>query len=503
MATGHVEQLRSGRFRAVVYAGRDPVTGQKRYLKESFDTAHDAEAARARMLAQVEVDAHPDRSATVAVLLRRWMEVADHELTTQETTQGYVRRTLVPALGDMPVRKLQHRVDVLDRLYIHLRRCNTLCDGRNGGPGHVCRPMAPATVRRIHAILSVACNYGVAWGWMERNPAEYAHPPKLARRRAKPPAPEQVARLLNVSMASDVELGLFLWLAVTTGARRGELTGLRWSDIDHDAAQLSIATSYVVRAGQRRLKATKTDEERRLSLDALSIDLLREFHRAREEALSPARLGLPQDAFVFTPDPLGQRPWHPDHWTHAYRRAADVVGIEQPLKNLRHFNATQLLAAGVALSTTAGRLGHGDGGATTLRVYANWTPPADRRAADALAKDLDELRRRDREGAHSPAAHVALRRVARPIRDVLTERPEASTFAEIAGVLNVAIRDGRLPPMAPFPTVTEVAAHFGVARSTAQRATSLLGAQGWLEKRGGRWHVRGVPSMPEPAATVP
>jgi len=43
------------------------------------------------------------------------IEVVDHELSTAETTAGYIRRTLRPALGDMPLRKLQHRVDVLDR----------------------------------------------------------------------------------------------------------------------------------------------------------------------------------------------------------------------------------------------------------------------------------------------------------------------------------------------------------------------------------------------------
>ena len=111
----------------------------------------------------------PRRSA---YLLDRWVEVADHELTTRETNEGYIRRTLKPALGDMTLRKLQHRVDMLDRLYTHLRRCNALCDGRPfiehrlrkgaapdaahdcasaGCRPHVCRPMSPGAIRRLHA----------------------------------------------------------------------------------------------------------------------------------------------------------------------------------------------------------------------------------------------------------------------------------------------------------------------------------------------------------------
>jgi hypothetical protein len=82
--------------------------------------------------------------------------------------------------------------------------------------------MSPAEVRRVHAILSASLNYAVSWGWIERNPADYAHPPKLSRRKAQgqPSTPEQVAGLLKAVVDVDEELAVFLWLAVTTGARR-------------------------------------------------------------------------------------------------------------------------------------------------------------------------------------------------------------------------------------------------------------------------------------------
>lgn len=440
------------------------------------------------MLDQVEAEARPDRSATVAVLLRRWMDVVDHELTTRETTEGYVRRTLVPALGEMPVRKIQHRVDLIDRLYTHLRRCNQLCDGRNGGEGHVCKPMSPGGVRRLHGILSASFNYGISWGWMERNPAEHAHPPKLTRRRARPPEAHQVARLLDTAMGTDIELGVYLWLAVATGARRGELGSLRWSRIDDEHAQVVIDTNYVVRAGQRQLKATKTDADRRLSLDTISVELLGKLRAARQEALRSVRLALSDEAFVFSPDPGGSRPWHPDHWTHSYRRVADLVGIEQPLKNLRHFNATQLLSAGVDLRTTAGRLGHSDGGATTLRVYADWLPATDRKAAEALALGVSSLQ--DVADAAPPrAGAIPLPRPTRPVADVLGPPQRATSYRVILDALADAIREKRLSTGDSLPTMPELAEHFGVSRPTAQRAVTTLAAAGQVEMRRGRWAV--------------
>ena len=71
------------------------------------------------------------------------------------------------------------------------------------------------------------------------------------------------------------------------------------------------------------------------------------------------------------------------------------VGIASSLKELRHYSATQLLAAGTDLNTVAGRLGHADG-STTLKFYAQFTRPADQRAAVVIPSRLDGLRRKER-----------------------------------------------------------------------------------------------------------
>jgi integrase len=287
---------------------------------------------------------------------------------------------------------------------------------------------------------------------------------------------------------------VFLWLAVTTGARRGELVALRWSDLDLDRGVLRLATNYVVRSGQRQLKGTKTGEERLLSLDTASVSLLMDLHAARSAALVTAALSLPADAFVLTPDPLGARPWNPDHFTHAYRSLADDLGIVEPLKNLRHFNATQLLAAGVDLRTTAGRLGHSDGGATTLRVYASWTQPADRRAVDQLAGNLTELRAQSAAAPAAPSVPAPRRRMAR-VRRTLDEVLPASRplrdYRQLAEALRDAIRSERLRPGDPCPSAASLGTHTGLAGSTAQRAITLLGEEGTIVTVRGRWEVAG------------
>ena len=75
----------------------------------------------------------------------------------------------------------------------------------------------------------------------------------------------------------------------------------------------------------------------------------------------------------------------PSGVTHRYARMCADLGIDSHLHALRHYSATELLTAGVDLRTVAGRLGHGGGGATTLRVDAAWVGEGDRRAAELLS----------------------------------------------------------------------------------------------------------------------
>ena len=110
-------------------------------------------------------------------------------------------------------------------------------------------------------------------------------------------------------------------------------------------------------------------------------------HRQRwAERLDELGLALSPDAFVFSTSPDGLTPYAPRAISQRYRKLALKLQLRSTrLHSLRHYSATELVAAGVDIRTVAGRLGHGSGGATTLKVYAGWVNEADRRAADTMA----------------------------------------------------------------------------------------------------------------------
>jgi hypothetical protein len=149
---------------------------------------------------------------------------------------------------------------------------------------------------------------------------------------------------------------------------------------------------------------------------------------------------VPDDAFAFSPDPAGREPWNPDTMTHRYRRYARRIGIASSLKELRHYSATQLLAAGTDLNTVAGRLGHAEG-STTLKLQ--FIRPADQQAAAIIPSQLDGLRRKER------------------VRELYRQRPSVSGADERAALAAVMAAEDELDERTALSWLTEFASADG------------------------------------------
>jgi integrase len=253
---------------------------------------------------------------------------------------------------------------------------------------HECRPLALSSVRQCHAVLSGALNAAKRWGWITLNPLDSAARPRPPQPQPDPPSSEEAAKIVNAAWGEDEDWGMFVWLALVTGARRGELLALTWEDVDLIGAILTIRRGLVHHGGQTIIKQTKTHQMRRLSLDEVTVRLMNAHHdryKARCEALNA---DITDQAFVYSYALDNMRPCSPSGITHRYARMTGDLGLSTHLHALRHYSATELLTSGVDLRTVAGRLGHGGGGATTLKVYAAFVTEADKKAADLIAAKL-------------------------------------------------------------------------------------------------------------------
>jgi integrase len=483
---GTIDELPSGALRVRVSAGVDPISKRRLYLTELVAAGpkarQTAERIRTRLLSQVDERRSPRTRATVGQLLDKWLKVLDVDPSTRRTYEGYIRKHIRPLLGSLSLSRLD--VEILDSFYSELRRCRDHCGGRRSadsntheGKTHVCRGLANSTIRQIHWIISGALDRAVVWQWIAVNPAERANKPSLPHPDPRPPSAADAARLVERASTRDPDWGALVWVHMTTGARRGEVCGLQWKHVDLETATITIRrTVYVDAQGQLQEKDTKTHQQRRVVLDAETAAVLRE-RRARAAAQAEA-LGssLQPDCYVFSGDPEGRVPTNPDSVTQRYKRMANSLKIDTTLKSLRHYSATELISAGVDVRTVAGRLGHGGGGATTLRVYTAWTSEADQRAARVVSGRMPTRP----ESKSSEGTGV-------PLNDWSDDEAEDDApYRKIARDLRGAIASGILISGVALPSEKVLAGRYGVAISTAHRAVALLHADGLLRTSSGR-----------------
>jgi len=117
-------------------------------------------------------------------------------------------------------------------------------------------------------------------------------------------------------------------MAGVTGARRGELCGLRWSDIDPVRGQLTIARSirHALDKTELVVATTKTGRTRRVSLDVRTLELLADYRQQADLWASAAGVSVSPDGYMLSLDPTGLTPLKPDTVTAGFGRAARRVG---------------------------------------------------------------------------------------------------------------------------------------------------------------------------------
>ena len=459
MSRGHVRERANGSFQVFVYAGRDPLTGKERRLTGTAATRKEAEKLRTELLAQVDAGRRPAAKRTVADVIEAWLEVAELEVTTLHSYQSYIRNQILPTLGHVPIRKVG--VEVMERFYAQLRK-----SGGRGG-----RPMGNSSVRQVHFIMRSAFGQAVKWGWLPENPAALASPPRLARREIEPPTIEGVTRLLEVAWDEDPDLGTLLWVTIICGVRRGELCGLRWSRVRLTAGDVLIARNYVQAGSALVEKDTKTHQARRIALDALSVDILTEHRERCEERARACGTTLLPDGYVFSSEVDGSVPLKPPSVSKKVQRVARKADVPADLRRLRHFMGTAMLTDGTDLRTVAGRLGHANGGATTLAVYTHFLPAPDRRAAEQLAKSLGPPRRHRGE-----SRDISLTDVAPSFWGALGDRHVRSSgeivrWDPVDGRLTVDLQSRTSSQSGPRPRWRRWAGSHSKVRRSARRST--------------------------------
>lgn len=364
-----IRQRASGRWQSVVSV-KNP-DGTFSQVSKMFATQREAETWR---LEQTDPRRRPrvERGMTVAALLDKWLAYQKGRLapSTHYSYTTYVKNRINPHVGAITVDKLT--VDDLDNFYITLSD-----DGLKAG-----------SVRQCHAIIRCALAWGHKRRYVDLNVAIDADPPSQSRPRIDPPTPTEVQRLLTAATEFDEWFGVACRLAAATGARRGTVASFRLSDFRFVTNEVLIDRSLTVINGEQTVKGLKRDNGDWVPVGPSTLAIVSQHVASLHERAAMCGVTLADDFYLFATDIACTRPINPSSLTNRWGKVRSKCGLHRiRFHDLRHYVATELLAAGYDPVTIAARL-RWDSATMLFEAYGHTRPERAREAAEHIERSL-------------------------------------------------------------------------------------------------------------------
>jgi integrase len=355
----------------------DPETGKRvQRSKGGFKTKKAAHAHLNEIMGSVQDGAwNPDRPITVRQLLEdHWLPAQrSRELrpATVEQYRNVVDAWIVPNIGGVRAAALTPAIvnEMTDTL-----RTATSSTGRQG--------LSPRSAQLSVGVLKAACVWAVANGLLGRNPIAGINRPRSSSTVMQAWTADQAAAFLQY--VKDDRLAWAWSLFLTRGLRRGEVCGLRWTDVDLEAGTVRINRTRVTVNGKPVDSVPKTAAGRRsIPLDPGLVAIL-QAHSCRQAAEKLAAGAAYQDGGWLLSDELG-RPVHPETLSGWFEERVAAAGLPRiRLHDTRHTAASLMLATGQPVKVVSEMLGHSSP-TITLSIYAHVLPGMAEAAGAALS----------------------------------------------------------------------------------------------------------------------
>jgi len=348
---------------------------REQHKRGGFATQADAQRAERAKLTELDGGmrlgaARMSLRDYLATWLQRYARNGAVKPTSAVTAASYVNVHLVPRLGEVMLRNLS-------RLHVEQLAVDLVAVG-----------LSPKTVRNVVGTLHKALGDAVRLGLLPYNCASNVTLPKYVKPEPQPWAAAEVVQFLAHADVHDERLAAGWWLALTGGLRRGELCGLRWSDVDLVAGQISVRVTRlqnrhgVFESTPKSLKSRRVINLSPGALDALAR--LRDLHDDMRSKFGAWDHDLVLVAFDGSP----LRPATLTRYWHQAVKAAGMPGMR--LHDARHTHGSVLADAGVPVHAIQARLGHASA-ATTMQFYVHAGAAADRNAAQIMHQVLQSI----------------------------------------------------------------------------------------------------------------
>ena len=293
--------------------------------------------------------------------------------------RGQLKVRILPALGHMWLSKITP-LDIINFT-------NSLLDARQRFDGKE-KPLSNETISKAFHVLTAMLHDAVQWQLLDSNPCDNVPRPKVEHKKIALPSENDLSRMIACLRNVKLNFKALMFLAIVTGLRRGEILGLKWSDINLKDGFLRVERTIQVIQRKLVIKEPKTSGSRRtVALSSLVVSILLEHKAKQDERKKRLANKWHDNNWVFTTwDGRNMHPSTPTQWFLDFQKANNLPHMN--FHALRHLSATILIAEGVPLKNVSSRLGHADI-RTTANIYTDALQSVDKTAADKMDEYLN------------------------------------------------------------------------------------------------------------------
>lgn len=248
-------------------------------------------------------------------------------------------------------------------------------------------PLSPKTVIEHHRLISTVLQQAVKEGLIPFNPSNNVTLPKVSKPEVNYYQPETISAITAALNSEDIKWRTLVTFLMISGARRGEILGLKWDRVNFDKNEIYICNNVVYTPDRGIYEETpKTKRSQRyISMPPETMSLLRAYRKYQIEKRMQYAQGYYEDnGFVFCQD--NGKPLHPDSVNDFLRRFSQRHDLPHLNPHaFRHTMTSLLFFNGLDVVSISARLGHANV-STTENAYAHVIESANSRSADLLAQ---------------------------------------------------------------------------------------------------------------------
>jgi len=321
---------------------------------------------------------HTDGRMKLAEFVPIYLETAQTQLSpiVYEKYKRLLSICIVPMLGHIKLKDIKpiH----IQRFINALEERDTHFDGKKG-------KLSAATVRRYYTIVQSVLHSAFKLGLIGINPADSDRItlPKIEEETTEIFTEQELSTLLECLKTEPLQFKLLIHLALNTGCRRGELVGLKWSDIDYKTGILTVSRSNYKLTGDTKIKSksTKTGKSRKIMLPPYCITMLKQYRAQCNKTQLLLGDKWRGENWIFIQS--DGKPMYPSTPTQSFSKFLKRHNLKhKKFHALRHTSATLLLSNGTNIKNVAARLGHAQ--IKTTNRYVHAVEQAEREAANTF-----------------------------------------------------------------------------------------------------------------------